>query len=167
MRSSSNSPGGTGQLFPDATLATADGGRIALGDFKPEWDLVMLMLGADDALAPELVHVLDALAEGRAAVEAEDGKVLAVYAGERPPAGWRGPFPLLLDAGGALHRRVGATDDADRPAPALFVTDHFREIYAALRPGEHGWPASAGDVVDWLVFVNIQCPECNAPECDW
>jgi hypothetical protein len=33
MRSSSNSPGGTGQLFPDATLPTLDGGTVTLGDF--------------------------------------------------------------------------------------------------------------------------------------
>lgn len=167
MRSSSNSPGGTGQLFPEATLVAADGSKVTLGDFKPAWDLVMIMLGADDALAPELTTLLDVLEEGRAAVEAEDGKVLAVRAGERPIDGWRWPFPLLLDHDGALHRRVGAVGDADQPAPALYVTDHYREIYAALRPGERGWPKSANDVVQWLVFVNIQCPECNAPECDW
>jgi hypothetical protein len=167
MRSSSNSPGGTGQLFPDATLLTPDGSKVALGDFKPEWNLVMLMLGEGDVLAPELTHLLDALAEGRAAVEAEDGKLLAVHAEERGIDGWRWPFPLLLDRDGALHRRVGAVSDADRPATALYVTDHYREIYASLRPGERGWPTSANDVVQWLVFVNIQCPECNAPECDW
>jgi peroxiredoxin len=166
MRSSSNSPGGTGQLFPDATLPAADGSTVSLGDFKPGWDLVMVMLGADDGITPELERLLDALAEGHAAVEAEDGKVLAVHEA-RAPDGWRWPFPLLADRDGALHRRVGALDDSDRPAPALYVTDHYREIYAALRPGEHGWPESADDVVRWLVFVNIQCPECNAPECDW
>ncbi|HET9797465.1 MAG TPA: hypothetical protein VFP90_05735, partial [Gemmatimonadaceae bacterium] len=74
---------------------------------------------------------------------------------------------LLLDHDGALHRRVGAVNSGDRPTPALYVTDHYREIYASLRPGERGWPTSANDVVQWLVFVNIQCPECNAPECDW
>jgi len=166
MRSSSNSPGGTGQLFPDATLPASDGTTISLGDFKPRWDLVMLLLGAGDALAPEVEQLLDALADGNAAVEAEDGKVLAVHAG-RAIDGWRLNFPLLADRDGALHRRVGAVDERDRPGPALYVTDHYREIYAALRPGEHGWPATAHEVVEWLVFVNIQCPECNAPECDW
>jgi hypothetical protein len=126
----------------------------------------MLMLVASDTMGPEVEHLLDALAESRADVEAEDGKVLAVHAGGAADR-WRWPFPLLADRDGTLHRRVGAVDDADRPAPALYVTDHYREIYAALRPGEHGWPTTAGDVVKWLVFVNIQCPECNAPECDW
>lgn len=167
MRSSSNSPGGTGQLFPEAMLVAADGSQVTLSDFKPEWDLVMLMLGADEVLAPAMTSLLDVLAEGRAAVEAEDGKVLAVYAGQRAAEGWHWPFPLLLDRDGALHRRVGAVSEADQPAPALYVTDHYREIYASLRPGERGWPTRANDVVQWLVFVNIQCPECNAPECDW
>ena len=44
------------------------------------------------------------------------------------------------------------------------LTDHYREIYGVMRPGEATWPATARDVIEWLVFANIQCPECNAPE---
>jgi len=104
MADASHSPGGTGKLFPDATL-----------------------------------RLLDALAAARADIEEEDGKVLAVR----------------------------AVDAAGRPAPALFTTDHYREIYGAMRPGEPAWPTNAKDVTDWLLFANIQCPECNPPESDW
>jgi peroxiredoxin len=164
--SSSHSPGGTGQLFPDATLPTRDGGTIALDTFRPKWDLVMVMLGAD-GVPPEIARLLDALAAARADVESEDGKVLTVSASAEHIEHWRWPFPLLLDAGGLVHRRSGAMDAAGRPAPALFTTDHYREIYGAMRPGKGTWPTSAKDVIDWLVFANIQCPECNAPESDW
>ncbi len=166
MPNSSHSPGGTGHLFPDATLPTRDGDRINLDSFRPKWDLVMVMLGATD-VSPELARLLDALATSRADVEAEEGKVLAVSAGATPIERWRWPFPLLLDTDGHLHRRVGATDATGQPAPALFITDHYREIYGAMRPGERAWPANARDVIDWLVFANIQCPECNVPESDW
>ena len=166
MPNASHSPGGTGQIFPDATLPTRDGGAIALDTFRPKWDLVMVMLGAD-GVPSEIAHVLDALAAARTDVELEDGKVLAVSASTLPVSDWRWPFPLLLDADGRVHRRAGAVDGAGRPAPALFTTDHYREIYGAMRPGEPAWPATAKDVIDWLVFANIQCPECNAPESDW
>jgi Peroxiredoxin len=163
---SSHSPGGTGQLFPDATLPTRDGGTIALESFRPKWDLVMVMLGAD-GVPPEIAQLLDALAAARADVESEDGKVLAVSASPTPVAEWHWPFPLLLDTDGRVHQRAGAVDAAGRPAPALFTTDHYREIYGAMRPGEATWPTTARAVIEWLLFANIQCPECNAPESDW
>ena len=165
MPNSSHSPGGTGQLFPDATLPTRDGGTITLDAFRPKWDLVMIMLGLNE-VSPEVGRLLDALAAARTDIEAEDGKVLAVATGD-PIMSWRWPFPLLLDSDGRLHQRVGAVDDAGHPAPALFITDHYREIYGAMRPNEATWPATAKDVIEWLVFVNIQCPECNVPEWDW
>ncbi len=166
MPNSSHSPGGTGHLFPDATLPTRDGGTITLDTFRPKWDLVMVMLGASGVSA-ELARLLDALAASRADVEAEDGKVLVVSANGAPITEWRWPFPLLLDADGQLHRRIDAVDATGRPTPALFITDHYREIYGALRPGEATWPANAKEVIEWLTFANIQCPECNVPESDW
>ena len=166
MPNSSHSPGGTGQLFPDATLPTRDGGTIALESFRPKWDLVMVMLGAD-GVPPEIAQLLDALAAARADVESDGGKVLAVSASPPPVAEWHWPFPLLLDTDGRLHKRAGAVDAAGRPAPALFTTDHYREIYGAMRPGEANSGLSARAVIEWLLFANIQCPECNAPESDW
>lgn len=166
MPNSSHSPGGTGNLFPDATLPTLDGGTITLNEFRPKWDLVMVMLGAD-GVPQEVARLLDSLTAARADVEAEDGKVLAVSASPSPITNWRWPFPLLRDADGRVHQRVGAVDSGGRPAAALFTADHYREIYGAMRPGEPTWPTSAQEVVEWLLFANIQCPECNAPESDW
>jgi hypothetical protein len=168
MRSASHSPGGTGRLFPDATLPTRDGGSLSLDVFRPKWDLVMVMLGAGP-VPGDVERLLEALAARRTDVEAEDGQVVAVTAAaaDAQPDAWRWPFPLLIDANGRLHGRVDAVDADRRAAPALFVTDHYREIYGAMRPGEPGWPASADEVIEWLVFANIQCPECNVPEWEW
>lgn len=168
MPNSSHSPGGTGRLFPDATLPTRDGGTVSLDSYRPKWDLVMVMLGAA-GVPPEVARLLDALAAARTDVEAEDGKVLVVTAAHGPalPASWPWPFPLLVDEGGRLHERVGAVDGTGASAPALFVTDHYREIYGAMRPGERMWPTTAREVIEWLVFASIQCPECNVPESDW
>ena len=166
MPNASHSPGGTGKLFPDAALQTRDGDMITLDTFRPKWDLVMVMLGVGE-VPPEVARLLDGLAAAHAEVEAEDGKVLAVSASGAPISDWHWPFPLLLDTDGRVHQHAGAVDATGRPAPALFTTDHYREIYGAMRPGESTWPTTAKDVIDWLVFANIQCPECNAPESDW
>lgn len=166
MPNASHSPGGSGQLFPDVTLPTRGGGTITLDTFRPKWDLVIVMLGAD-GIPPEIATLLDALDAARTDVEAEDGKVLAVSAVATPIANWRWSFPLLLDTDGRVHQRAGAVDAAGRPAPVVFTTDHYREIYGVMRPGEPTWPRTARAVIEWLVFANIQCPECNAPEADW
>jgi peroxiredoxin len=73
--------------------------------------------------------------------------------------GWR--FPTLVDEGALIHGMVGGGDAEAKPAPAVFVTDRFREIYAAWHGSEL---PRAQEVLDWLIFINIQCPECGWPE---
>ena len=46
MRNPSHTPGGTGELFPDATLPLAGGGLLSIDSFRERYDLVILMLGA-------------------------------------------------------------------------------------------------------------------------
>ena len=159
------SPGGSGKLFPDATLATPDGTSVSFDSYRPRWDLVVLMLAAG-AHNETTTRLLTMLADARAEIEAEDGKVIVVAAND-PKRGlreWKWPFPLLIDPDAGLHRRVGAVDLLGQPNVALYITDRYREIFAALRPDRAGWPVSSLDVLRWLQFVNIQCPECGAPE---
>src|SRR2546421_8824506 len=80
------------------------------------------------------------------------------------PQRGRWAFPVLVDDGAHIHRNVGATDAAGRPAPAVFVTDRFREIYAAYLSGQGSALPGAKEILEWLVVINIQCPECGVPE---
>lgn len=159
------STGGSGKLFPDATLLTPDGTSVSLDSYRPRWDLVVLMLGAG---APEetATQLLNSLADARDEIERESGKVLVVTANDpRRSAGeWKWPFLLLVDTDATLHRHMGAVDRSGQPAVALFIMDRYREIFAALRPDRPDWPMSSRDVLRWLQFINIQCPECGAPE---
>jgi hypothetical protein len=159
------SPGGMGRLFPDATLPTVDGHSLSLGRYRPRWDLVVLMLGPGPLPGPA-TQLLGQLADARAELEAEDGQVLVIVADspERWNGAWPYPFPLAFDASAGLHRRVAAVDASGRADVALYITDRYREIFIVLRPGSASWPTSARDVIEWLTFINIQCPECNPPE---
>lgn len=165
MRNPSHSPGGTGVLFPDATLPQAGGTSISIDSFRVRYDLVIVMLGTG-VIVPAVARLLDELARARTSIEAEDGQVLVVIATDPGgvPSDWRWPFLPLLDAGARLHLRVGAIDGTGAPATSFYVTDRYREIYATARPEQPGWPATADDVLQWLTFVNIQCPECSPPE---
>ncbi|HJP84387.1 MAG TPA: redoxin domain-containing protein [Gemmatimonadaceae bacterium] len=159
------SPGGTGRLFPDATLPSLDGGELELDSYRPDSNLVLLMLG-DGALSDRCAGLLDQLAQLRAELEMEEARVLAITA--RPLEEWTGkwsfPFPLAFDGDARLHRQVAAMDEAGRPVVAIFITDRYREIFAMARVDDEQWPSRGTQVIDWLTFVNIQCPECNTPE---
>jgi hypothetical protein len=159
------SPGGTGRLFPDATLPTLGGGMLSLDGFRPRNDLVLLLLG-DGPPGEQAMRLLEQLVGARTELAGEDGVVLALATGL--PSAWGGAWPydvpLLFDADSSVHRRAAAIDDAGRAETVLYLTDRYREIFAVLRPGDARWPASARDVVEWLTFMNIQCPECNPPE---
>lgn len=159
------SPGGTGRLFPDANLPTLDGTTLSLDSYRAERDLVVLMLG-DGSKPGAASRLLAQLADLRAELEMEEGQVVAIVADV--PSHWVGkwpyPFPLAFDADARLHHRVAAIGDADQPEVALYITDRYREIFAMFRLGDDDWPADGGKVIEWLTFINIQCPECTSPE---
>ena len=69
-----SSPGGTGRLIPDATLPSIDGSMLRLDSYRPDWNLVILMLG-DGEPNDRCVALLDELAELRAELEMEEARV--------------------------------------------------------------------------------------------
>lgn len=156
---------GTGELLPDVTLTTPSGVPVSLGQYSGRRDLVVALLGAGTA-GDVLGRLLDGLARSRAAIDEEEAAVLVVRPADaaRMPDDATGAFTVLVDDDAAFHLCVGAVDAAGRAAPALFITDRFREIYHAFRPTDAEWPPSVDEVLSWLVFMNIQCPECGAPE---
>jgi hypothetical protein len=96
----------------------------------------------------------------------EEARVVAVSA--RAQGEWIGkwsyPFTLAFDIGARLHHQLAAVDRSGRPEVVLCITDRYREIFAMARVGDKEWPAAGPQVIEWLTFVNIQCPECSAPE---
>ncbi|HEX6965311.1 MAG TPA: hypothetical protein VF166_05900 [Gemmatimonadaceae bacterium] len=155
---------GTGDLLPDITLPTPSGEHVTLGHYSALRNLVVVLLGAN-AVDESVAHLLTTLTESRAAMIDEETEVLVVQSGERGewPAASH-PFTMVVDEDAAFHRCVGAVDADGKPAPAVFITDRFREIYHVFRPTDTDWPPSGRDILEWLVFMNIQCPECGAPE---
>jgi peroxiredoxin len=159
------SPGGTGRLFPDATLPSMDGSQLHLDSYRRDWNLVILMLG-DGELNDRCARLLDQLADLRAELEMEEARVVVISA--RTQGDWIGkwsyPFTLAFDRDARLHRQLAAIDDSGRPEIVLCITDRYREIFAMTRVGDEQWPSRGNQVIEWLTFVNIQCPECSAPE---
>jgi len=93
------SPGGTGRLFPDATLPSMDGGELRLDSFRPEWNLVILLLGERE-LPDRCAQLLDQLADLRAELEIEEARVVVISARVREDwvGRWSYPFTWRLMA---------------------------------------------------------------------
>jgi peroxiredoxin len=153
-----------GEILPRFTLPGLHGPAVALESYRGRRNLVVVFAAdvvGESAVTP-LLRELRWRAED---LTAEAAQVLVIVSSPTIAAR-RGPtvFPTLLDADGRIHRSVGATDAVGRPAPSVFVTDRFREIFAVYLPARgHGLP-SVKEILEWLVFINIQCPECGVPE---
>jgi peroxiredoxin len=159
------SSAGTGQLLPDAALPTSSGGTLSLDWYRGRRNLVVVLLGAGEP-GDEVARLLLQLVQVRAALQDEEAEVLVVATGEtrEPVHGPEASFTVLIDPDASFHRCLDAVDAAGNDAPAVIITDRYREIYHVFRPAESPWPPTAEAVVSWLVFMNIQCPECGVPE---
>lgn len=153
-----------GETFPGFTLPAIDGSSVLLESYRGRSNLVVVF-AADTISGRSVTTLLQELLARTAELEFETAQVLVAVTSQ-DMADQREPrrFPVLLDEGGHIHRAVGATDALGRPAPAVFVTDRFREIFAAYLPGRGAGLPGAQDILEWLVFINIQCPECGVPE---
>jgi hypothetical protein len=63
-----------------------------------------------------------------------------------------------------VHRSLGALDRSGVPRLALYVTDPYGEVFAAWRTLAGDASPTAQEILDWLEFINRQCPECFPPE---
>lgn len=153
-----------GALLPPLTIPESDDSAGFVERYRGRRNLVVVF-AAEMAKDSPVSRLLQQLRLRAAELTAELAQVLVIVTSPHMAAqsGSIG-FPTLLDEGGSIHRELAAGDAAGRLAPAVFVTDRFREIFAAYLPGHGSGLPAAQEVLDWLVFINIQCPECGVPE---
>ena len=156
-----------GQLICDFTLASTGGQKISLSDYRGRSNLVLVFAGGG-AGSPD-IKVLVEIAADYARFQEEETQVLAIMQCTRGKAATikqqaNLPFPLLVDEDGRIHRPAGAADKEGHPATAIYITDRFGEVFAVYRAAEGQAIPSVREIVEWLSFINSQCPECSPPE---
>lgn len=123
--------------LPPYALKTPEGGKVYLPDLKGR----PLVLLRSEALAQDL-------AAREAELKALGAQAYLLAQAPRPS-----PLPLLLDPQGTLLSAL--------PEGGALVADAFLEVY-------HLGPIrDAEEILDWLRFIEAQCPECVLPEVDW
>jgi peroxiredoxin len=156
-----------GQLIRGFTLISALGQPIGLSDYRGRSNLVLVLTGGDSG-NPEL-EILTEIAANYAQFRKEQAEVLAILQCDRERAVQIAhqtglPFPLLVDEDGRIHGSTGAVDRSSHPVAAIYVTDAFGEVFAVYRAADGQTMPSAQEIVKWLTFINMQCPECGHPE---
>jgi peroxiredoxin len=111
---------------------------------------------ACEAFLQELAARLDAYRQEETAVlalgpdEQASNRQLAARLGH--------PFPFLSDPAGYVITHQGLAP------PSLIIADRWGEIWAAWLGGTNHQFPSKQDILQWLLFIEVQCPECTMIE---
>lgn len=145
----------TGGRLPAVALPLpADGGRVDLRSGR-RLSTVIVTVHAGCA---ECRHYLAALRAVEAEIRDWDGRVLVVADQEADSA-------EALSSPGKVLRVVRDPDDRLRragvPTPAILIADQWGEIHAAEPAGPGHAFIAPDEVVSWLRYLAIQCPECQ------
>ena len=156
-----------GQLIRDFTLTSTLGQEISLSDYRGHSNLVIVFAG--ESVGNLDLKVLAEIAADYNRFQDEQTQVLAIVQCTQERAARIAqeanlPFPLLVDEDGQAHRSAGAADKSGHPAMAIYITDRFGEVFAVYRKAAGQTMPSVREIVKWLTFINIQCPECGHPE---
>jgi peroxiredoxin len=153
----------SGTVLRDVEVTMADGTRRLLSSLRGNSSLVMVFTGGR-----RVSNLLTPLA-GREAILNENNARVLVIATARDQlvanSELQGKvFLLAIDDNKGVHGTLGATDAAQNPVPAIYITDRFGEVFAAFQSENPSLLPNAEEIIRWVEFVSYQCEECSPPE---
>lgn len=154
-----------GRRFPDLELTMASGRCVHLSDYRGRSNLVLVFAGHQAATA----ELLSEMAKSYEQLKGQEAEIIAVAQCPKHECGrieqqLKLPFSVFSDEDGHIHREVGASDQLGHASAAAYVTDRYGEVFALYRTRDGQALPGATEILNWLEFINIQCPECEPPE---
>ena len=147
-----------GAMLPSASLRAAPDGRETDLRAGSGARVVVIVHSADCARCRNFVQSLASISD-----EIADwgGRILVLVPGDLGAAARfaesAADVEVLADSEGILDIEGGT----------VIVADEWGEIYFAAEAGQqHDFPATS-EIVEWIRFIAIQCPECEGPEGEW
>jgi len=154
-----------GHRLHDFELKSTPGRHIQLSDYRG-WRNLVLVFTDDQQTTAEL---LSEISRDHEQFKSEEAQVIAVAQCSiegcaRITEQLKLPFPVLSDREGRIHREVGASDQEGHAAAAVYITDRYGEVFGLYRTRDGQTLPRTAEILNWLEFINSQCPECEAPE---
>ena len=153
---------------PDFRLPSGRGGSAALDDYRGQRNLVLFF--THDGECSPCQALLRDLAARHTEYQSEDAQVVAIVPEARSNVAEMQssldlPFPLLADPDNQVRRGyLELIPDRSETIDVVFVMDRYGAPYAAVLGPEPGDPAVHEEILEWLGFIEIQCPECGISE---
>jgi hypothetical protein len=144
--------------LPDITLVDAIDGTGRKVRATGRWATVLLILHGEECQPCRALTA--ALAERRHELEEWEARVRIVVTADSSAPGrsegvGAGAFDVLLDPERRLTSRLGLA------GPAVVIADRWGVIRSAdPAPENHALP-SPDEIVGWVRFLAIECPECE------
>jgi hypothetical protein len=149
---------------PDFCLPACQDGRVCRSDFRGDCSLLIYFVHSVNCA--DCRRMLADLASRQDEIHQAGARLLVVFppgaegrVDELPDSGW------LADVDGsarAAYAGLMAPGLARPDEDMLFILDEFGGLYTALLGAEKapaGAEAVLGQVLSWLEFISIQCPE--------
>lgn len=145
-----------GDRLPALLLPALDGGPAVPLRTHGRYATVMVTVHAD---CRSCEHYLEELTSAHDDVREWDGRVIAVVTdGDAAPPRLQhtlhGPLRIARDR----EHRLRA---AGVPTPAVLIADQWGELFVVEDAREEHTFLSAAEVVAWLRYLAMQCPECQ------
>jgi len=152
----------TQEVIPAFELPSARGGTVGPRTYRRQRNLVLIVF--HDGRCRVCRDLLAQLADQYEEFRALNAEVLAISTLSADDARAIAntlnlPFHLLYDSSGQVVDRFTYRDPkTGRPAPSIVVTDRFGAVYTTIQVDEDN-PPQPEQILDWLRFIEIQCPE--------
>lgn len=154
---------------PAFSLERIGGGRVSLHDYYERSSLVVLFpsAGEDKAADRGSPAVLDRFASRLDEIERAGAEVVALIPEARATPGslyldHALPFPVLTDPGGKVRENYASlmVPELVPPGSALvYILDIYGAPWAAYVGASLDEDGLVDEVLSWVVFIGIQCPE--------
>lgn len=157
------------RALPFRTLPSAAGGSFSLASLRGRRGAALFF--SHDAACLACFGYAKQLARHAPAMEEADAEPIVVVDGAADrAASWIHELPagtrVLADSGGGWRAEVGRAIDRPADRPLLVLVDRFGAPRVVSSAAEAGGLVAPSEAVDWLRFIDLDCPEC-AGELPW
>ncbi len=149
-----------GYRLRDFVLRSIAGAELRLSDYRGRKNLILIL----GTLSVQHSALIRDLAVHYERIRGEQAEVLLIVPGalEEREQPVQLPFPVLIDPDRHTYAEYGLQASVN-PISGIFVADRFGELVASYI-GPETTNATAASILNWLEFINSQCPECEPPE---